>query len=90
VFDFTGSPIHPPSRCSHLVDSWVRWSLILNLLFILLFLINFIPPLIDAFLRWLIVLNFIFFFLTQFVTPQVLLRVSTLGLPLLTHYHMKI
>jgi hypothetical protein len=25
-----------------LVDSWVRWSLILNLLFILLFLINFI------------------------------------------------
>jgi hypothetical protein len=24
------------------------------------------------------------------VTPQVLLRVSTLGLPLLTHYHMKI
>jgi hypothetical protein len=41
-----------------LVDSWVRWSLILNLLFILLFLINFIFPLIDTFfLRWLLVLN---------------------------------
>jgi hypothetical protein len=51
-----------------LVDSWVRWSLILNLLFILLFLINFISPLIDAsFLRWLIVLNLIFFFLSQFL-----------------------
>jgi hypothetical protein len=52
-----------------LVDSWVRWSLILNLLFISLFLINFISPLIDAFfLRWLIVFNLIFFFfLSQFL-----------------------
>jgi hypothetical protein len=51
-----------------LMDSWVRWSLILILLFILLFLINFISPLIDVFfLRWLIVLNLIFFFLSQFL-----------------------
>jgi hypothetical protein len=46
-----------------LMNSWVRWSLILNLLFILLFFINFISHLIDAIiLRWLIVLNLIFFF----------------------------
>jgi hypothetical protein len=45
-----------------LVDSWVRWSLILNLLFILLFLINLISPLIDDFfLRCLIVLILILF-----------------------------
>jgi hypothetical protein len=50
-----------------LVDSWVRWSLILDLLFILLFLINFIFPLTDAFfLKWLIVLNLIFL-LSQFL-----------------------
>jgi hypothetical protein len=46
----------------------VRWSLILNLLFILLFLINIISPLIDAFfLRWLIVLNLILFFMSQYL-----------------------
>jgi hypothetical protein len=53
-----------------LVDSWVRWSLILNLLFIFLFLINFISPLIDAFfLMWLIVLILILilFFSNQFL-----------------------
>jgi uncharacterized integral membrane protein len=53
-----------------LVDSWVWWSFILNLLFILLFLINFISPLINVFfLRWLIVLILIFFlfFLSQFL-----------------------
>lgn len=53
---------------SCLVDSWVRWSLILNLLFILFFFINFISPLIDTFLlRWLIVLNLILFFLSHFL-----------------------
>jgi hypothetical protein len=50
-----------------LVEFLVRWSLILNLLCILLFLINFISTLINAFLRWLIVLNLIFFFLSQFL-----------------------
>jgi hypothetical protein len=51
-----------------LVDSWVRWSLILNLLLILLFLIDFISPLIHAFfLRWLIVLILVLFFLSQFL-----------------------
>jgi hypothetical protein len=46
-----------------LMDSWVRWSLILNLLFIFLVLLNFVSPLINAIiLRWLIVLNLIFFF----------------------------
>jgi hypothetical protein len=51
-----------------LVDSWVRWSLILNLLFILLFFINFISPLIDVlFLRCLIVLILIVVFLSQFL-----------------------
>jgi hypothetical protein len=48
-----------------LVDSWVRWSLILNLLLVLLFLLNFISPLINSIiLRWLIVLNLILFFLS--------------------------
>jgi hypothetical protein len=51
-----------------LVDSWVRWSLILNLLLIFLFLINFISPLINVFLlRWLIVLILILFLLSQFL-----------------------
>jgi hypothetical protein len=51
-----------------LVDSWVRWSLILNLLFILLFLINFISPLINVlFLRWLIIFILILFFFSQFL-----------------------
>jgi hypothetical protein len=51
-----------------LVDSWVRWSLILNLLFILLVFPNFISPLIHAIiLSWLIVLNLIFFVLTLFL-----------------------
>jgi hypothetical protein len=51
-----------------LVDSWVRWSLILNLLLIFLFLINFISPLINVFLlRWLIVLIFILLFLSRFL-----------------------
>jgi hypothetical protein len=53
------------SNC--LVDSWVRCSLILNLLFILILFISFISPLIDAFLRWLIVLIFILFFMSQFL-----------------------
>jgi hypothetical protein len=45
-----------------LVDSYVRWSLILNLLFILLVLPNFISPLINAIiLMWLSVMNWIFF-----------------------------
>jgi hypothetical protein len=45
-----------------LVDYWVRWSLIFNILLILLFLLNFISPLINAIiLRWLIVLSLIFF-----------------------------
>jgi hypothetical protein len=50
-----------------LMDSWVWWSLILNLLFII-FLFNFISPLINAIiLRWLLVLNLIFFFLNLFL-----------------------
>jgi hypothetical protein len=45
-----------------LVDSWVRWSLTLNLLIIFLVLIIFICPLINVLLlRWLIVLIFILF-----------------------------
>jgi hypothetical protein len=48
-----------------LVDSWVRWSLILNFLIIFLALIIFISPLINVLLlRWLIVLVFILFFLS--------------------------
>jgi hypothetical protein len=45
-----------------LVDSWVRWSLVLNLLII------FISPFINVLLlRWLIVLIFILFFLSHFL-----------------------
>jgi hypothetical protein len=51
-----------------LVDSLVRWSLILNLLFIFLFLSIFISQLINVFLlRWLIVLILILIFLSQFL-----------------------
>jgi hypothetical protein len=56
-----------------LVDSWVQWSLILNFLFILLFLINFISPLINVlFLRWLII--FILILLLQSVTHLMLVE----------------
>jgi hypothetical protein len=48
---------------NYLMDSWVRWTLVLNLLFILLFLINFISALINVlFLRWLIIFILILFF----------------------------
>jgi hypothetical protein len=51
-----------------LVDSWVWWSLIPNLLIIFLVLIIFISPLINVLLlRWLIVLIFILFYLSHFV-----------------------
>jgi hypothetical protein len=49
-----------------LVDSWVWWSLIPNLLIIFLVLNIFISPLINVLLvRWLVILVFILFFLSH-------------------------
>jgi hypothetical protein len=51
-----------------LVDSQVRWSLILNFLIIFLLLIIFVSPLINILLlRWFFVLIFILFFLSHFL-----------------------
>jgi hypothetical protein len=51
-----------------LVDSWVWWYLIPNLLIIFLVLIIFISPLINVpLLRWLIILFFILLFLSYFL-----------------------
>jgi hypothetical protein len=51
-----------------LVDSWVRWSLILDLLIIFLVLIIFISSLINVFLlTWLIVLILILILFSHFL-----------------------
>jgi hypothetical protein len=50
-----------------LVDSWVRWSLIMNLLIILLILIILSPLINVLLLRWLIVLILILFLLSHFL-----------------------
>jgi hypothetical protein len=68
LVDVTKYAINGVISLNCFVDSWVRWSLILNLLLIFLFLIHFIPSLINVFLlRWPIVLILILFLLSHFL-----------------------
>jgi hypothetical protein len=66
LVDVTKNGVDWVISLNFLVDSWVWWSLILNLLIIFLVLIIFISPLINVLLlRWLIVLIFILFFVSH-------------------------
>jgi hypothetical protein len=68
LVDVTKNGVDRVISLNCLVDSWVRWSLILNLLIIFLVLIIFISPLINVLLlRWLIILILILFLLTHFL-----------------------
>jgi hypothetical protein len=68
LVDVTTNGVDGVISLNCLVDSWVRWSLILNFLFIFLLLIIFISPLINVLLlRWLIVLILILILLRHFL-----------------------
>jgi hypothetical protein len=65
IVDVTKYGVDEVISLNCLVDSWVRWSLVLNFLIIFLVLIIFMSPLINALLlRWLIILIFTLFYLS--------------------------